>query len=176
MKKGSSGQLKDYKPVNVYLGLGSNMGDRQHNLDEAIELLSQRVKIFEVSSTYDTEPVGNPDQPRFLNLVVRIQTRLAPLELLTLAKGIEAKLGRTKDKPNAPRPLDIDILFYGDQIIKNRQLMIPHPRLTERVFVLVPLAEIAPKLIHPVTNKTAEKMLTELKQGVQGVFKLPDSG
>ena len=176
MQKSSSGQLKDYKPVNVYLGLGSNLGDRQHNLDEAMELLSQRVRLFEVSSTYDTEPVGNPDQPRFLNLVARIQTRLAPLELLTLTKGIEAKLGRTRDKPNTPRSLDIDILFYGDQVVKNRQLVIPHPRLTERAFVLVPLTEIAPKLIHPVSGKTAEKLLAELKQGLQGVLKLPDSG
>jgi 2-amino-4-hydroxy-6-hydroxymethyldihydropteridine diphosphokinase len=176
MKKASSGQLKDYKPVNVYLSLGSNLGDRQHNLDEALELISQRAKVFQVSSTYDTEPVGNPDQPRFLNLVARIQTRLAPLELLTLTQGIEAKLGRTKDKPNAPRPLDIDILFYGDQVIKNRQLTVPHPRLTERAFVLVPLVEIAPKLIHPVTNKSAEKMLAELEKGVQGVLKLTDNG
>jgi 2-amino-4-hydroxy-6-hydroxymethyldihydropteridine diphosphokinase len=176
MKKISSGQLKDYKPVNVYLSLGSNMGDRQHNLNEAIELLSQRARMFEVSSTYETEPVGNPDQPRFLNLVARIQTRLAPLELLTLTKGVEAKLGRTKDKPNAPRPIDIDILFYGDQVIKNRQLTVPHPRLMERAFVLVPLAEIAPKLIHPVSGKTAEKLLAELKKGVQGVLKLPGGG
>ena len=176
MKKVSSARRTDFKPVNVYLSLGSNLGDRQYNLDEALELLSQRVKVFQVSSTYDTEPVGNPDQPRFLNLVARIQTRLAPLELLTLVKGIESKLGRTKDKPNAPRPLDIDILFFGDQVIKNRQLVIPHPRLTERAFVLVPLAEIAPKLIHPVNGKTPEKLLAELKQGVQGVLKLPDSG
>ena len=173
MKKVSSGKLKDYKAVNVYLSLGSNMGDRQHNLNEALELLSQRAKLFEVSSTYDTEPVGNPDQPRFLNLAARIQTRLAPLELLSLTKGIEAKLGRVKDKPNSPRPIDIDILFYGDQVIKNRQLTVPHPRLTERAFVLVPLAEIAPKLIHPVSGKSAEKMLAELKKGIQSVFKIP---
>jgi len=168
--------IADFKPVNVYLGLGSNLGDRQHNLNMALELLSQRAKVVKVSSTYDTEPVGNPDQPRFLNLVARIQTRLAPLELLTLTQGIEAKLGRTKDKPNAPRPLDIDILFYGDQIVKNRQLIIPHPRIEERAFVLVPLTEIAPKLIHPVSGKSAEKMLAELKQGVQGIFKLSDGG
>ena len=164
------------KPVNVYLGLGSNLGDRQHNLNMALELLAQRVNVRKVSSTYETEPVGNPDQPLFLNLVARIQTRLAPLELLTLTQGIEFKLGRIRDKPNAPRSLDIDILFYGDQVIKNRQLEIPHPRIEERAFVLVPLVEIAPKLIHPVSGKSAEKLLVALKQGVQGVFKLSDGG
>lgn len=152
------------------------MGDRQHNLNMALELLSQRVNVRKVSSTYETEPVGNPDQPLFLNQVVRIQTRLAPLELLTLIQGIEFKLGRIRDKPNAPRSLDIDILFYGDQVIKNRQLVVPHPRIEERAFVLVPLVEIAPKLIHPVSGKTAEKMLAALKQGVQGVFKLSNGG
>jgi 2-amino-4-hydroxy-6-hydroxymethyldihydropteridine diphosphokinase len=176
MKRTSSSRQADYKLANVYLGLGSNLGDRQHNLNMALELLSQRVKVLKVSSTYDTEPVGNPDQPRFLNLVARIQTRLAPLELLTLTQGIELKLGRTRDKPNAPRPLDIDILFYGDQVIKNRQLVVPHPRIEERAFVLVPLTEIAPKLIHPVSGKTAEKLLAELKKGVQGVFKLSEGG
>ena len=164
------------RPVNVYLSLGSNLGDRQHNLNMALELLSQRVNVRKVSSTYETEPVGNPDQPLFLNQVVRIQTRLAPLELLTLTQGIEFKLGRIRDKANAPRSLDIDILFYGDQIIKNRQLTVPHPRIEERAFVLVPLVEIAPKLIHPVSGKTAEKMLAALKQGVQGVFKLSNGG
>jgi len=164
------------RPINVYLSLGSNLGDRQHNLNMALELLSQRVNVRKVSSTYETEPVGNPDQPLFLNQVVRIQTRLAPLELLTLIQGIEFKLGRIRDKPNAPRSLDIDILFYGDQVIKNRQLVVPHPRIEERAFVLVPLVEIAPKLIHPVSGKTAEKMLAALKQGVQGVFKLSNGG
>ena len=164
------------RPVNVYLSLGSNLGDRQHTLNMALQLLAQRVKVRKVSSTYETEPVGNPDQPLFLNQVVRIQTRLAPLELLTLIQGIEFKLGRIRDKPNAPRSLDIDILFYGDKVIKNRQLIVPHPRIEERAFVLVPLVEIAPKLIHPVSGKTAEKMLAALKQGVQGVFKLSNGG
>lgn len=160
------------RPVTVYLGLGSNMGSRKGNLDRGLELLSQRVQLGQVSSIYDTAPVGNTQQPRFLNLVCQVNTRLAPMGLLTLAKGIESKLGRTLRERNAPRPLDIDILFYGDQIIKTPKLVIPHPRLEERDFVLVPLAEIAPELVHPVSSKTIRELLQELKKGTQGLFKL----
>ena len=161
----------DSEPVVVYLGLGSNMGNRRDNLDKGLQLLSQREQVGQVSSIYDTEPVGNPAQPRFLNLVCQIYTRLAPMELLTLVKGIESKLGRTLGESNAPRPIDIDILFYGDQIIENSKLVIPHPRLAERAFVLVPLAELAPELAHPVSGKTIEELLQGLKKGIQGMFK-----
>lgn len=160
------------RPVTVYLGLGSNMGSRKGNLDRGLELLSQRVQLGQVSSIYDTAPVGNTQQPRFLNLVCQVNTRLAPMGLLTLAKGIESKLGRTLRERNAPRLLDIDILFYGEQIIKTPKLVIPHPRLEERDFVLVPLAEIAPELVHPVSGKTIRELLQELKKGTQGIFKL----
>lgn len=164
-----------FEPVAVYLGLGSNMGDRKPNLDEGLELLSQRLQLGRVSSTYDTAPVGNRQQPRFLNLVCQVYTRLAPMELLTLVKGIESKLGRTAGERNAPRPLDMDILFYGDQIIESPKLVIPHPRLQERDFVLVPLAEIAPELVHPVSGKTIRELLQGLEEGTQGMFKLEDS-
>ncbi len=159
------------EPVVVYLGLGSNMGNRQDNLDKALGFLSQRLRVEKVSSVYDTEPVGNTNQPRFLNLVCQVYTRLAPKELLILAKGIESKLGRVLSQSNAPRPIDIDILFYGDQVIETPELVIPHPRLAERAFVLVPLAEIAPDFRHPVIGKTVNELSQRLTE-TQGVLKL----
>ncbi len=158
------------KPVIVYLGLGSNLGNRQDNLDRALDFLSQRLRVEKISSVYETEPIGNINQPRFLDLVCQAYTKLAPTELLTLAKSIESKLGRTFNKPNTPRPIDIDILFYGEQVIDTPELVIPHPRLTERAFVLIPLAEIAPDLVHPVGGKTVKELLKEVSE-TQGVFR-----
>jgi len=154
--------LERNEPVIVYLGLGSNLGNRQDNLDRALDFLSQRLRVEKISSIYDTEPIGNINQPRFLNLACQAYTKLAPTELLTLAKGIESKLGRTFNKPNTPRPIDIDILFYDEQVIKTPTLVIPHPRLTERAFVLIPLDEIAPDLVHPVSGKTVKELLTRI--------------
>jgi len=155
--------------VAVYLGLGSNMGDRQENLDKALDFLSQRLRMGEVSSIYDTDPIGNIEQSRFLNLVCQAYTWLAPTALLALAKGIESKLGRT-GKSNAPRPIDIDILLYDEQVVETPELIIPHPRMKERAFVLIPLAEIAPDLVHPVSGKTVKELLEGLREK-QGVFK-----
>jgi GTP cyclohydrolase-4 len=159
----------------VYLGLGSNLGDRKKNLAQALELLSQHLKIEQVSSIYETEPVGYEQQPLFLNAVCRISTKLNPEKLLRLAKKIEAKLGRTPSFPNAPRPIDIDILLYGDEVLSNKELTIPHPRLAERAFVLAPLAEIAPDLVHPENGKTISGLLGNLGN-TTGIRKWAEAG
>jgi len=160
----------DVKQVTVYLGLGSNLGDRKGNLGKALELLAQKMRLGKRSSVYETEPVGNiPPQPRFLNMVCQASTRLGPTALLTLLKGIETKLGRTGGSRD-PRPIDIDILLYGDRVRETPKLTIPHPRLAERAFVLVPLAEIAPELRHPVTGKMVKELLSQVS-GVEGVVR-----
>ena len=148
----------------VYLGLGSNLGDREKNLTQALELLSRKLEIRKVSSFYETEPVGYENQPIFLNLACEASTKLTPEELLHLAKTVEAGLGRIRSFLNAPRLIDIDILLYDNQIVKTQNLLIPHPRLAERAFVLIPLVEIAPDLIHPEIGKTISELVSSLKE------------
>ena len=155
--------------VTVYLGLGSNLGDRQENLKKALEFLAQRLRMGKVSAIYDTDPLGDTNQPRYLNMVCQAFTMLAPEGLLALVKGVESKMGR-KGKSGAPRSIDIDILLYGNLVMTPPDLTIPHPRIHERAFVLVPLAEIAPDLVHPVKNKTIKELQAGLKE-VQGVFR-----
>ena len=154
----------------VYLGLGSNLGDREGKLAQALELLAQHVVIESLSSIYETAPVGYREQPFFLNAVCRVSTELSPEQLLGLAKEIEAELGRIPNFPNAPRPIDIDILLYDNKVVSSHELIIPHPRLTERAFVLVPLAEVAPEVVHPQRRKTIRELADALGT-VAGVHK-----
>lgn len=155
--------LEELKPVRIYLGLGSNMGDRRQNLQNALSLLSQQVRITVVSPVYDTAPVDNIKQSRFLNLACEAYTLMKPLELLITVKEIEKTIGREPESHNDPRPIDIDVLLYGNEIVNTTGLVIPHPRMTERAFVLIPLADIASDLIHPVSGKRIKELLEALK-------------
>jgi len=156
--------------VDVYLGLGSNLGERQANLERAVELLGERLRMEKVSSVYETEPVGYEEQPPFLNAVCRVQTDIGPLQLLSLVKGIEASMGRVPGFTDGPRLIDIDIILYGDMVMMDPELTIPHPRMAQRAFVLIPLAEIAPGLVHPFSGESVEEMVANV-DGIDGVKK-----
>ena len=152
----------------VYLSLGSNLGQRAENLAQALRMLGEKLKIVQVSAIYETEPVGIREQPWFLNLVCAAETELSPQELLAFFQGIEGKVGRVRERRFGPRLIDIDILFYDGLIIRTPSLEIPHPRLTERAFVLVPLVEIAPGLLHPVLKLTMREIL-EKAEGLEEI-------
>ncbi len=149
----------------VYIGIGSNLGDRRVNINRGIGLLNQLkdTKVEKVSSLFETDPQGGPPQGRFLNGVLQMATSILPLELLAKLKWIEKRLGRKKTEVCGPRPLDLDLLFYDDVVIKGKELEIPHPRLHQRIFVLRPLAEIAPETVHPVLNKSIARLFEEFR-------------
>ncbi len=145
--------------VRVYLGLGSNLGNRSRNIYAALRRLQEGVELDQISSLYETQPVGYADQPWFLNLVCGGETTLSPEGLLEMAKRIERQMGRKESVRFGPRIIDIDILFYADLIVDTRRLEIPHPRLSQRGFVLAPLNEIAPNLLHPGLGITVGELL-----------------
>ena len=146
----------------VYLSLGSNIGDREKNLHAAIAALADaRVRVTRASSFYETEPVDLREQPWFLNCVVQGKTQLPALDLLYALRGIESRMGSKKLVPKGPRLIDMDILLYGDETIDTPELQVPHPRMLQRKFVLVPLVEIAPDLKHPQWTKTVADLAVE---------------
>ncbi len=154
----------DSMEMTAYIGLGSNMGNREENLDRAIALLdgTGKIRVTAVSSYYNTAPVGYLQQEDFLNAVAEIKTGLTANELLKVCNSIELELKRERIIRWGPRTIDLDILLYGDMIINEEKLTIPHPRMNERKFVLEPLSEIAPRVLHPVYNKTVGELLLEL--------------
>lgn len=139
----------------VALSLGSNMGDRLGNLRQAVRLLeNQRIRVTTRSDVFETNPVGLENQKRFLNACILVQTDLSPLELLAETQRVETLLGRTRDVRWGPRTIDLDILLFDELIVHEETLVIPHPRMTERAFALVPLAQICPGWTHPETGDT----------------------
>ncbi|HUA60732.1 MAG TPA: 2-amino-4-hydroxy-6-hydroxymethyldihydropteridine diphosphokinase [Verrucomicrobiae bacterium] len=155
----------------IYLSLGSNIGRREAHLDAAIERLNAPdLRVLRVSPTYETEPVDYTSQPLFLNLVLEAETTLFPMQLLARVGRIERVLGRVRSVPKGPRIIDIDVLLYGQSIIRTAKLEIPHPRMAERRFVLAPLADLSPDLRHPATHRTVKEMLDAApRQGVRRV-------
>ena len=148
----------------AYLSLGSNLGDRAANLQMAIAKLKRLGEVMKVSSVYETEPLELREQPWFLNCVVQLDTGLTPHQVLAGIQTIEQELGRQRTIPKGPRILDIDIVLFGDSVVSDSDLHIPHPAMHLRRFVLEPLSEISPEAVHPLKGKTARELLAELSE------------
>jgi 2-amino-4-hydroxy-6-hydroxymethyldihydropteridine diphosphokinase len=158
----------------AYLGLGANLGDRAANMRNAVRMLGRLSEVTSVSSLYETDPVG-PEQPRFYNAACKIETDLSPREVLALVKEIEREVGRSPGGERwGPREIDIDILLFGDQVVDENGLAIPHPRMLERGFVMVPLAEIAADVRFPGREETIGELAANL--GQEGVREVAEVG
>ena len=152
-------------PETAYLSLGSNLGDRAANLRTAIAQLDVAGRLLAVSALYEAQPVDVPDQPWFLNCVAAIETDKTPRELLQIALQVEAAMGRLRMREKGPRKIDIDVVLFGDRVVDEPGLKIPHPAMHQRRFVLEPLVEIAPEARHPGLGKTARELLAALAGG-----------
>lgn len=159
----------------VYAGLGSNRGNKSDNIKKALDMLNMadNASVLAVSSLYETEPEGYEDQDWFLNTAAQLKTTLSPVDLLKLFKEIEQAIGRHKSVRWGPREIDLDLLLYDELSFENPDLVIPHPRMHQRAFVLAPLAEIAKDVLHPVLDKTIEILLAEL-QTAKSVKRIDD--
>ena len=146
----------------VYIALGTNLGDRLANLRAAIDSMPPEIHVLVESHVYETPPWGYEDQPAFLNMALKAETDLEPELLLNFLKLLEVELGREQSFHWGPRLIDLDILFYDDLVLDSPPLVIPHPRLQERAFVLVPLADVAPDLIHPVLDQSVRELLAQV--------------
>jgi 2-amino-4-hydroxy-6-hydroxymethyldihydropteridine diphosphokinase len=156
----------------VLIALGTNIGNRRANLRVAIAALSPKITFIAESAVYETEPWGYIDQPAFLNMVIRAQTDLSPRDLLDHLKSLESTLGRIPTFRNGPRVIDLDILFYDDLVLEMPSLVIPHPRLHERAFVLVPLADVASDWMHPLLGQSVAQLLETVDR--RGVVQKPE--
>lgn len=150
--------------MKAYIGLGSNLGDREAQIRAALEAIADLpdTDLLRVSSLYDTEPAGEVDQPNFLNAAALLDTELEPRQLLWNLLLIEKRLGRVRTQPWGPRTIDLDLLLYGDEIVEEDDLRVPHPEIIRRSFVLVPLVELDPRLVHPGTGETMAAHLNRL--------------
>jgi 2-amino-4-hydroxy-6-hydroxymethyldihydropteridine diphosphokinase len=157
----------------TYLALGTNLGHREDNLREALKELPPEVEILTVSRLYETAPAYVLDQPAFLNMAIKGQTALSPTDLLVYLKQAEAQIGREKTIRYGPRKIDLDIIFYDDLVFDTPDLVIPHPRMAERGFVLRPLADIAADFVHPVLKQTVAELVADLPPG-DGVLRVID--
>jgi 2-amino-4-hydroxy-6-hydroxymethyldihydropteridine diphosphokinase len=149
----------------VYISLGSNVGEREQNLRDAIERLRKLGEVKAVSSIYETEPVEYTAQPWFLNAAVALETELMPRQLMSRLLGIEKEMGRRRTITKGPRVIDLDVIFFGHSVIETPEITVPHPAMHERRFVLEPMAEIAPEVRHPITKRTVREMRDALPAG-----------
>lgn len=162
----------------IYLGLGSNTGSREQNLKDAQSRLSEKISISGLSTIYETKPLNCPSQPNFLNMVLEARTELSPQDLLAFTQKVEQDMGRSPSSHNQPRIIDIDILLYGQKRLNTPALTIPHPGLTERAFVMLPLVELAADFIYPGSRLSLSELIEELPPGqsIRPFSRLPQSG